>query len=372
MQQAGKRKLLWIFGGIFALIILVGNSVLVAWTTCLIMNGQGVNRTTAFQDGNLKLSEDEANVANVAAKVSPAVVSIITAQGDYAGMTQAAGTGVIISSDGYILTNKHVINDAQSVRIVTSDGDAYDEVSVVGRDPLNDIAFLKIHNAKDLPVAELGDSSTVKVGQKVVAIGNSLGQYQNTVTSGIISGKGRPIVASSTYSVVESLADLLQTDAPINQGNSGGPLINLAGQVIGINTAIVEEAQSIGFSIPINAVKGLAKGVLAGKGVQRSYIGIHYLAITPEVRAKYNLSVKSGAYIGGRSEERLVVPDSPADQAGLKAGDIITKINDKVVGENGGFSTIISEYTPGETVKMTVLRGDSERIIDVRLGTYSS
>lgn len=368
-QQPNKKKMLWIFGIIFAVMILLGNSVLVALVTYSIVHEQSSAKTGAFSDGNLKLSGEEADVANVVAKVSPTVVSIITAQGSYTGVKQAAGTGVIISRDGYVLTNKHVIKGAHSVRIVTSDGDKYDKVSVVGSDPLNDIAFLKIRGAKDLPAAELGDSSTVKVGQKVITIGNSLGQYKNTVTSGIISGKGRPVVASSN-NTTESLTDLLQTDAPINQGNSGGPLINLAGQVIGINTAIVQDAQSVGFSIPINATKGLVKSILEGKGVQKSYIGVRYISITPEVRAEYGLSVKSGVYIGGRSEEELIAAGSPAAEAGLRKGDIITKINDKKVGEDGGFSTIISEYAPGETVRLTVLRGDSEVQTDVTLSAY--
>lgn len=368
-QQPSKRKMLWIFGIIFAVMILLGNSVLVALVTYSIVHEQSSAKTGTLRDGNLKLSGEETDVANVVAKVSPTVVSIITAQGSYTGVKQAAGTGVIISSDGYVLTNKHVINGAHSVRIVTSDGDKYDKVSVVGSDPLNDIAFLKIRGAKDLPAAELGNSSTVKVGQKVITIGNSLGQYKNTVTGGIISGKGRPVVASSN-NTTESLTDLLQTDAPINQGNSGGPLINLAGQVIGINTAIVQDAQSVGFSIPINATKGLVKSILEGKGVQKSYIGVRYISITPEVRAEYGLSVKSGAYIGGRSEDELIAAGSPAAEAGLRKGDIITKINDKKVGEDGGFSTIISEYAPGETVRLTVLRGDSEMQTDVTLGAY--
>lgn len=239
-------------------------------------------------DGNQTLTATEATVASVSEAVSPSVVSIITniTTQTYFGASQqqAAGTGIIVSADGYILTNKHVINGAKSVQIVTADGTTYDNVDIIGTDPLNDVAYLKIKDAKDLPVAQLGDSSTVRVGQSVVAIGNALGQYQNTVTSGIISGLGRPVEAGdSSGTSTETLTDLFQTDASINPGNSGGPLLNMAGQVIGINTAVAQDAQGIGFSIPINATKGTLKGVLAGNGVKRAYLGVKYIQITPKL-----------------------------------------------------------------------------------------
>lgn len=221
-----------------------------------------------------------------------------------------------------------------------------------------------------MPAAELGNSSTVKIGQKVIAIGNSLGQYQNTVTSGIISGKGRPISAAKNRSAteIESLVDLLQTDAAINPGNSGGPLINSSGQVIGINTAIVSAAQNVGFAIPINSVKGMVRSVLAGKGVQKAYAGVKYLSITPEVRAEYNLSSKTGAYVGG--SDGVIDKDGPADKAGIREGDIITKINDKIIGDDGGLSTLISEYLPGDKLIITVLRGNQQLELELTLGAY--
>ena len=176
-------------------------------------------------DGNQTRTAMEESVTSVADKVSPSVVSIVTSTTQrtlfYDYDTQAAGTGIIVSSDGYILTNKHVVSDVKSVQVVTADGTTYDNVDVLGTDPLNDVAFLKIKDAKDLAAATLGDSSTVRVGQSVVAIGNALGQYQNTVTSGIISGLGRPVQAGDSAGGTESLTDLFQTDASINPGNSG-------------------------------------------------------------------------------------------------------------------------------------------------------
>lgn len=326
-------------------------------------------------DSNQVIPANEASVTSVSDKVSPSVVSIVTntTTQTYFGTapSQAAGTGIIVSADGYILTNKHVVNGARSVQVVTLEGDTYEDVSVVGTDPLNDVAYLKIKNGKDLPAASLADSNTVRVGQSVVAIGNALGQYQNTVTSGIISGTGRPVQAGdASGNNVETLTDLFQTDAAINSGNSGGPLLNMAGQVIGINTAVAQDAQGIGFAIPINATKGTLKGVLAGKGVQRAYLGVRYVPVTPEVVKKYKLTVKQGAYVYGESTSS-VMTGGPADKAGVKEKDIITKINGAVVGRNGGVSSLVGAYAPGDTISLTVVRDGRERDLSVTLGTYS-
>lgn len=327
-------------------------------------------------DGNQTRTAIEESVTSVADKVSPSVVSIVTniTQQSYFGAynSEAAGTGIIVSADGYILTNKHVVSDAKSVQVVTADGTTYENVTVLGTDPLNDVAFLKIKDASSLPAATLGDSSTVRVGQSVVAIGNALGQYQNTVTSGIISGLGRPVQAGdSTGSSTESLTDLFQTDASINPGNSGGPLLNMAGQVIGINTAVAQDAQGIGFSIPINATKGMLKSVLAGKGVERAYIGVRYQEITPEVAKKYNLSVKQGAYVYTENTTPIV-SGSPAAKAGIKEKDIVTKINGLSVGKNGGVSSLVGAYAPGDTIGVTIVRDGREQELQVTLGTYSA
>jgi serine protease Do len=258
--------------------------------------------------------------------------------------------------------------------VITSEGERFTDVKLIGADPLNDIAFLKVNGVDDLPPATLGDSGTVRVGQKVVAIGNSLGQYQNTVTSGIVSGKGRPISAAlDEYGMnVENLTDLLQTDAAINPGNSGGPLLNAAGQMIGINTAIVSDAQSMGFAIPINAAKGLVRGVLDKGEILKAYVGVQYLAITPEVRAEYELSEKNGALVGGAQSGSAIAKSGPAEQAGIKDGDIITKVNDKIVGEQGGLGSLTAEFLPGETIELTVVRGGKERSVRLTLGAYKA
>lgn len=327
-------------------------------------------------DGNQSSTPEEDTIASVVDKVSPSVVSILTkSQGQsYFGSEEqeGAGTGIIVSKDGYVMTNKHVVDGANTVRVVLADGTSYDTVQVLGTDPLNDVAFLKIAGATNLPAAELGDSTSVRVGQKAIAIGNSLGQYQNTVTSGIISGTGRPISAQSGSSsnAVENLTDLLQTDAAINPGNSGGPLLNLGGQVIGINTAIVEDAQGIGFAIPINATKGILKGVLSNGKVQRAYLGVNYIAITPDVAKQYNLSVKKGAYIYSGNDRSAVVSGGPADKAGIKDKDIITKVGNIDVGDKGGVASLVGEYAPGDMIELTMLRDGQPMTVQVTLSAY--
>ncbi len=332
-----------------------------------------ISHQEVANDGNRSVTKEEGDITAVVDKVSPAVVSIVTkaqARSFYGvGEQEGAGTGIIVGKNGYILTNKHVVNGVSTVGVVLADGTKYENVKVLGADPLNDVAFLKIDNASNLPTAELGDSSSVRVGQKVIAIGNSLGQYQNTVTSGIISGLGRPIAAQSGDQV-ENLSDLLQTDAAINPGNSGGPLLNLNGQVIGINTAIIEDAQGIGFSIPINATKGILKGVLGNGVVKRAYLGVNFIPITPDIAKENDLPVKQGAYIKGLNNKTAVVKDGPADKAGIKDGDIVIKVGGVEVGIAGGISSLISEYAPGDAIELVVLRGGQTVTIKVTLGQY--
>lgn len=372
------RKRFWRFGAVVLVAVALGATSMWVYLKqpTLVQPNQSTGRTTPKDDGNLVTTDEESVVANVAEKVSPAVVSITTntTVSSFFGTSsqEAAGSGIIVTADGYILTNKHVISGADSIQVVTSDGTTYSDVQVVGTDPLNDVAYLKIKDAKNLTAAILGDSSTTRVGQGVIAIGNSLGQYQNTVTSGIISGKGRPVSASSDGSQAnaESLTDLIQTDAAINPGNSGGPLLNRSGQVIGINTAVAANAQGIGFAIPINATKGALKSVEAGKGFERAYLGLNYLPITADVAKRYKLSVKQGAYVIASDGENPIQTSSPAEKAGIREKDIITKINGLQVGPQGGVSSLIGEYMPGDTVDVTIIRDGKEVGARVTLAAY--
>ncbi|MBR0460409.1 trypsin-like peptidase domain-containing protein [Candidatus Saccharibacteria bacterium] len=326
-------------------------------------------------DGN-SANFTEGSIADVANKVSPSVVSIITETRTMSfwgqeSTSSAAGTGIIVSSDGYVLTNKHVINGANNINVVLDNGTTYDDVSVVTTDPVNDVAFLKIKDASDLTPATLGNSKTISIGQQVIAIGNALGQFQNTVTAGIISGIGRSVTASdSSSSSTEALTDMIQTDASINAGNSGGPLVNAAGEVIGINTAVSADGENIGFAIPISSVKGMLSEILETGSAERAYLGVHYANITPDVAKKYELPVTAGAYVYSDSKYSAVVKDSPAAKAGVKEKDIITAVNGTKVGSAGSVSSLIGEYKPGDTVQLTILRDGKEMTLNVTLGSY--
>lgn len=329
------------------------------------------------QDGN-SANFTEGSIADIADKVSKSVVSIITSTKttnffgmDYTG--SAAGTGIIVTSDGYVLTNKHVINGATKVTVVLDDGTSYEDVEVVAVDPMNDIAFLKIKDVSDLTAATLGDSKTINVGQQVIAIGNALGEFQNSVTSGIISGTGRSVTASDGTGLnSETLSDLIQTDAAINSGNSGGPLVNAAGEVIGINTATSASAENMGFAIPISSVKGMLAQLIETGKAKRTYLGVYSMTITAESAKQNNLPVTSGAYLYSPSAYSAIVKGSPADKAGLKDKDIITAVNGVKVGPAGSLSDIIGEYKPGDTVQLTVIREGKEIAINVTLEGYTS
>lgn len=327
-------------------------------------------------DGN-SANFTEGSIADVVSKISTSVVSIVTSvqATSYFGQSytsQAAGTGIIVSSDGYILTNKHVIEGAKTISVVLDDGTIYKDVSVAAVDSLNDVAFLKIKDVSDLTAAKLGDSKTISVGQQVVAIGNALGEYQNSVTSGVISGTGRSLTATdSTGSVSEKLTDMIQTDAAINSGNSGGPLINAAGEVIGVNTATSSTAENMGFAIPIAAVKGMLSQLIEKGEASRAYLGVYTTEITPDTAKNYNLPVTSGAYLyasGGNYS--AIIKDSAAAKAGLKEKDIITAVNGAKIGAAGSLSTLIAEYKPGDTVQLTVIRDGKEIAVNVTLEGY--
>jgi serine protease Do len=344
-------------------------------------NGAGSSvLKTSKEDGNNVTTPSEESIAAVAKAVSPSVVSVLTTSSAATGFygrsytQEGAGTGMIVSPDGYIMTNRHVVADASKVTVVLPSGKTYEDVKVLGSDPLNDVAFLKISNVSGLPAITFGDSKTIRIGQTVIAIGNALGQYQNTVTSGIISGIGRPVVASSDGTAsgdTETLTDLIQTDAAINSGNSGGPLLNLKGQVIGINTAVAQDAQSIGFAIPISSTMGLLHHVIKTGKVERAYLGVQYIPITPAVKQRYKLSVENGNYVTSE-QGSSVQPGGPADKAGVKDGDVITAVNSDQIGEGSSVSTLISQYEPGQTVQLTINRSGKEIHLNVTLGTYPS
>ncbi|OGE19311.1 hypothetical protein A3J19_00565 [Candidatus Daviesbacteria bacterium RIFCSPLOWO2_02_FULL_41_8] len=269
------------------------------------------------------------------------------------------GTGFVVSDKGIIVTNKHVVSDPDTkYNVVTKDGNKY-EVRKIYRDPVLDLAIVQI-DASNLKVLELGDSSKIKVGQTVIAIGNALGKFTNTVTTGVISGLGRRVVAGDPFSgSEESLDDLIQTDAAINPGNSGGPLLNSAGQVIGVNVATTEGAQNIGFAIPINSVKKITDEFIRTGSVSRPFLGVSYRFLSKDIAIMYEMP--PGAYI------QDVVPDSSADQAGIKQGDVITKVDGQAVDSEKKISETISNKKIGDRLDLTVWNDSKERSVTATL-----
>jgi S1-C subfamily serine protease len=348
----------------------------VAGVYSLSHNGS-LNNTTLQSLGTktYKVTEESATI-DVVKKVTPSVVSITAVSNvtDFFGQSstqQSEGSGIILTSDGLIITNKHVASDANAkYTVLTSDGKGY-PAKIVATDPLNDIALIKI-DANNLTPIEIGDSDNLQVGQKVVAIGNALG-FQNSVTEGIISAKERTIQASdSTGTSQETLDGMIQTDAAINPGNSGGPLINLGGQVIAINTAVAStsSAQGIGFAIPFNVAKSAIESYKKSGKIIRPYIGVRYISITQQVATDKNLSVSNGALITAGSGQSAVIAGGPADKAGLKDGDIITAINGDNIDQNHSLTRLIQNYQPGTTVQITYLRGGKSNKANVTLAEY--
>lgn len=318
-----------------------------------------------------KLEESSA-IIDAAKKVSPAVVSVSASQqvadffGNVSTQTVSGGTGFIITSDGLIVTNKHVVSQQADYKVVLNDGRIYD-AKIQAVDPLNDLAVIKI-DAKDLPTVELGSSDDMQIGQSVIAVGNALGEFQNSVTFGVVSAKDRSVSAEN-----EDLSDLIQTDAAINPGNSGGPLVNMDGQVVGINTVIASNGSGgsigVGFAIAIDSVRTIIDSVRKTGQIVRPYLGIRYVPITKAVQQINSLTVDYGVLIGRgqTAAEVAVIPGSPADKAGLKENDIVLEINGERIDENNKLTKRMQKYSVGDTVTLKVLRQGKEEEIKVTL-----
>lgn len=294
------------------------------------------------------------------------------------------GTGFIISADGMILTNKHVVSEEKAdYTVITNENKRY-PARVLALDPFQDLAILQIENDKKItgqgdiaetpfPVVRLGDSSNLQIGQTVIAIGNALGEFRNTVSAGVISGLGRNVTASGG-GFVETLEDVIQTDAGINKGNSGGPLLNLKGEVIGVNVAMAESAQSISFAIPINKAKRDIRQVKTMGKIVYPFLGVRYVSITAEVQEEKGLSVDYGALLvpGDNPDEPAVVSGTAAAKAGLKEGDIILEIDGIKINQDNLLSNLVRAHVPGDKIMLKVLRGKKELTLELILGEKTS
>jgi serine protease Do len=279
----------------------------------------------------------------------------------------SSGSGFILTVDGYIMTNRHVVRDtAAQYTVLMNNGQKY-SAKVVAIDPVNDLAVVKV-DVKNLKSIEFGDSSSLQIGQTVIAIGNALGQFRNTVTKGVVSGLARDVTAGDGQTT-ESLQDVIQTDAAINPGNSGGPLLNIAGQVIGVNTAVSESGQLIGFAIPVNQAKQVFESVQKYGRIIRPYLGVRYVPITSALQKQNDLSVDYGVLIlrGNTASELAVVPGSPADKAGLLENDIILEINGVKLDSEHSLTTEIQKYKPDNSITLKILSKGKEKTVTVTL-----
>ena len=288
------------------------------------------------------------------------------------GTTQqevGAGTGFIISSDGMIITNRHVVDDeTASYTVLFNDGTKKDG-KVLAKDTLLDIAFIKIDGTNYKPL-NLGSSEGLKVGQSVIAIGNALGEFSNTVSTGVVSGLNRSIQATDQQGgSAETLSNVIQTDESINFGNSGGPLLDIKGNVIGVNVARSDSGDNIGFAIPIDVVKTLIDMLNSTGKIERPVLGVRYIPINADFQSKNNLKYDYGAYISGDTQTNTVgvIPGSPAATAGLKDGDIILQVDGKKVDDNNPLPNLIQNYKINDTVNLLVYTGGAEKNISVKL-----
>ncbi len=315
--------------------------------------------------------DESSAIVDVAAKVSPAVVRIFsTANANLSDPntipSEGVGSGIIYDPNGWILTNRHVVAGSDKLVVQLKDGREFTG-TIYGIDTLTDLAIVKVE-ATGLPTASLGDSSKLKVGQTAIAIGSPLGTYSSTVTSGILSATGRSIDVDGG-----TINNLLQTDTAINPGNSGGPLLDAGGNVIGINTAIAANANGIGFAIPINIARPIMEQAVAGEKLARPYIGIRYEMLTAKRAKELSLSVADGAYVaGGQSASGAtqpgVVPNEPADKAGIREGDVIVEIEGQPIDTEHPLDSVLTQFAPGRTVTLSVLRDGQKIDVKVTLG----
>jgi S1-C subfamily serine protease len=303
-------------------------------------------------------------IVDVAREMLPTVVTVVNRNAS--GQQQSSGSGFVIDARGYVVTNNHVIENVRgggagaSFDVIFSDNRTM-KATLVGRDPDTDIAVLQVSAGGSLRVAQLANSDTVPVGATVVAIGSPLGEFQNTVTTGVVSGKGRRVQESPTV----FLDDLIQTDAAINPGNSGGPLIWAATrQVIGMNTLIADpsQAQGLGFAISANTIRTVTDELIKNGKIERGFIGIQYAPLSPRAAVALGLPPAAGIQLSA------IVPGSPASQAGLRVGDVITKLNDQQIDQEHPLQSLMVKFRPGDRVRLTIIRGTTTQTVEVMLG----
>lgn len=411
-----KRKIIAHFAASLAasLIVLGAAGALVWWKRAEIFHyfaSQFLTETKSASSGDevkketTRIITQEALIVDVVRKSDPAVFSIVISKdvpiveqyfdewnpfkdffgGDFGGFQipqyrqkgtekreVGGGTGFLVTKEGLALTNRHVVDDAgASYTALANNGKKYD-VEVVAKDPVLDLAVISLKGAASFPFLSLGNSDLLDVGETAIAIGNALGEFRNTVSVGVISGLARSITASDGAGKSEALDEVIQTDAAINPGNSGGPLLSLAGKVVGINVAVAQGSQNIGFALPVNLAKASLASVEKYGRIVRPFIGIRYTEVTPAIKEKNKLTVDYGALVvrGANTDELAVMPGSPADKAGIVEYDIILEVDgEKVTGEHP-LASLIRKKNVGDTVRLKILHKGEEKIAELKLEEF--
>lgn len=367
------------------------------WVREHVLGFENIRKNETGQIERIVNVEVESSVIETVEQSSPSVVSIIvtkevpkgqqfsdpffedffgfripdTGEGGTEFRQIGGGSGFIVSSDGLIATNKHVVFDEKATySVLLNDGTSH-EANVLARDPVNDLAIIKIEG-NNLPALKLGDSDSIKIGQMVVAIGNALGEFSNSVSAGIVSGLSRSVTASGVGIGSERLTNVIQTDAAINPGNSGGPLLNLQGEVIGINTAVAGGAENIGFAIPINEVASVIESVKQHGRIVRPWLGVRYTLINKAIAEANKLSVDYGAIVlrGEKETDLAVVPGSPADKAGIEENDIILEIDGEKIDEDHPLHKAIGKHSVGDQMKLKILHKGEEKELTITLEEF--
>ncbi|MDO8513675.1 MAG: trypsin-like peptidase domain-containing protein [bacterium] len=356
------------FGSLGSLVFLNSTTTGARWRSALGIKADSplsINRTKTERI----VVEESSAIIKAAETIKPSVVSItgeeVASPYSFAS-SESAASGFIVTSDGIIVTNKHVVSDENAnYTVYLADGKKY-SAKVIARDPYDDLAFVKI-DERSLPMADLGDSDQLKVGQWVIAVGNALGEYENSVTVGVVSAKNRQVSPSDpSTGVTERLEGLIQTDASIFPGNSGGPLVNLQGKVVGINTAKGPD-QGLGFAIPINSIKNALESVKNTGKIVRPMLGVSFVPVNAQVAKNYNLPVDYGVLIYAPMGQTAIVSGSPAEKAGLQIGDIIIEINGDRIDEKSSLRSILGKYKPGDEVTLKLMRDRKEKTVKVKL-----
>lgn len=408
-EKPKKQKLAWISVLFFAIIVaslfgaifgFMGGGLAQKFFPNILKSSPATNNEIIKQ----RITDEDSAVVDVVAEATPAVVSIIISKDmpkiqnffsnpfDFpnffdpfsnprdnnnnsgANGTQkqqiGGGSGFLVSDNGIIITNKHVVSDTSAdYTVITNDGKEH-IAKVLARDPVNDAAVIKIEGS-GFSTLNFGDSDSLKIGQTAIAIGNSLGEFSNTVSKGIISGLKRNVTAGGGLgTTTEQLSNIIQTDAAINPGNSGGPLLDIDGNVIGINVAMAQGAQNIGFAIPSNQIKKIVDQVKTTGKISTPYLGVRYIPVDKTIQQENNLPFDYGVLVlrGQKMTDFAVIPGSPADKAGIIENDIILEINGKKIDQDNMLPTLISQYKVGDTIKLKIWHKGSEKDVQVILG----